>query len=315
MPPSEDDLNAIRGAMRGLRAPGAYDRVFNDECMFSFDTPFSPEGLYVSLTSYYGFGAAHVGLDQEKAGAPRLYAHLKWTKVPKEAPAAPEGGADAAPTRMAIGVEGGFNVDEEKFDVVKEHSLVLLGGPLVPKVPLPCDELPTLVSDVANAVINHTSVLAEEKVAAVAWEDEVKESKYAADLVQLPPTKPISANPADWACEESGMKENLWLNLSDGHIGSGRQQYDGSGGRNGALNHYQQTRATHPPNGFPLVVKLGTITPQGADVYSYAPDEDNEVTDAKLAQHLAHWGINMMVMEKTEMSMTEVCREAEDVRV
>eukprot|EP00976_Prorocentrum_cordatum_P113699 1195737-Prorocentrum_minimum.AAC.10 len=24
---------------------------------------------------------------------------------------------------------------------------------------------------------------------------------------------------------------------------------------------------------YPLVVKLGTITPQGADVYSYAPDE------------------------------------------
>ena len=101
------------------------------------------------------------------------------------------------------------------------------------------------------------------------------------------------------------MRENLWLNLSDGHIGSGRRQYDGSGGTNGALNHYEVTRATHPPNGFPLVVKLGTITPHGADVYSYAPDENNEVTDPKLAEHLAHWGINMMAMEKTEKSMEE----------
>ena len=41
-------------------------------------------------------------------------------------------------------------------------------------------------------------------------------------------------------------------------------------------------------------VKLGTITPHGADVYSYAPDEDDMVTDPLLARHLEHWGINMM---------------------
>ena len=41
-------------------------------------------------------------------------------------------------------------------------------------------------------------------------------------------------------------------------------------------------------------MKLGTITPHGADVYSYAPDEDDMVTDPLLGQHLEHWGINMM---------------------
>eukprot|EP00967_Tisochrysis_lutea_P022382 scaffold25487_cov28-Tisochrysis_lutea.AAC.2 len=63
------------------------------------------------------------------------------------------------------------------------------------------------------------------------------------------------------------MTENLWLNLSDGHIGSGRRQWDGSGGSNGALDHYRETKENFPPTGFPLVVKLGTITPHGADVY------------------------------------------------
>lgn len=33
----------------------------------------------------------------------------------------------------------------------------------------------------------------------------------------------ISPNPADWRCDETGVTENLWLNLSTGHIGSGRQ--------------------------------------------------------------------------------------------
>lgn len=38
---------------------------------------------------------------------------------------------------------------------------------------------------------------------------------------------------------------------------------------------------------------LPPVTP-GADVYSYAPDEDDMVTDPHLDKHLAHWGINML---------------------
>ena len=41
-------------------------------------------------------------------------------------------------------------------------------------------------------------------------------------------------------------------------------------------------------------------------MYSYAADEDDMVTDAKLAEHLAHWGIDVMRMEKTEKSMAEL---------
>ncbi len=41
-------------------------------------------------------------------------------------------------------------------------------------------------------------------------------------------------------------------------------------------------------------MKLGTITPHGADVFSYAEDENDMVLDPHLARHLAHWGINMM---------------------
>ena len=60
--------------------------------------------------------------------------------------------------------------------------------------------------------------------------------------MQLPAHKKISPDPKEWVCEESGMRENLWLNLSDGHIGSGRRQYDGSGGTNGVRG------AGNPPN-------------------------------------------------------------------
>uniref|UniRef100_A0A8C6KBP1 Ubiquitin carboxyl-terminal hydrolase n=1 Tax=Nothobranchius furzeri TaxID=105023 RepID=A0A8C6KBP1_NOTFU len=100
-----------------------------------------------------------------------------------------------------------------------------------------------------------------------------------------------------WRCEVCDLQENLWMNLTDGKVLCGRRYFDGSGGNNHALLHYQET-------GYPLAVKLGTITPDGADVYSY--DEDDMVLDSKLPEHLSHFGIDMMTMEKTERTMTEL---------
>jgi ubiquitin carboxyl-terminal hydrolase 5/13 len=77
-----------------------------------------------------------------------------------------------------------------------------------------------------------------------------------------------------------------------------------TGGTGAALKHYQECKARG--DNFCLCVKLGTITPHGADVYSYAADEDDMVEDPLLKEHLAHWGINMMSMEKTEKSMAEL---------
>uniref|UniRef100_A0A1X7UQQ6 Ubiquitin carboxyl-terminal hydrolase n=1 Tax=Amphimedon queenslandica TaxID=400682 RepID=A0A1X7UQQ6_AMPQE len=70
-----------------------------------------------------------------------------------------------------------------------------------------------------------------------------------------------------------------------------------SGGNNHALDYYNETK-------YPLAVKLGTITPGGADVYSY--EEDSMVMDPKLSEHLSHFGINMMIMSKTDKTMTEL---------
>ena len=55
------------------------------------------------------------------------------------------------------------------------------------------------------------------------------------------------------------------------------QNWDGSGGNGAAMRHYEATGKRYP-----LAVKLGTITPNSADVYSYAEDENDMVTDSKL---------------------------------
>jgi len=79
--------------------------------------------------------------------------------------------------------------------------------------------------------------------------------RHSADLLQL--DNGIKVPPSGWKCENCDLSENLWLNLTDGAILCGRRNYDGSGGNNHAVEHYQTT-------GYPLAVKLGTITPDGA---------------------------------------------------
>jgi len=303
----EATLEKVRPLMRDVRVPQHYDKVFKDECVFTFDTPFSENGLCVNLKSWLGVGTDMIGLDlQRSGGGGGLYLLQQFRRVPKEKPA--DEPAAAEPTKLAIGVQGGFMVDD-KWDVNKAYSLLIVeaSGDRV-TVPLPNQELPTIVIQACDAIIAHMGAKMMEDT--TRWEDdqELKDTKYAKDLKQLPATKRISQNAADWKCEKypgsEKASENLWLNLSDGFIGGGRRFFDGSGGTNGALEHFEEEQAKG--NFYPLCVKLGTITPQGADVYSYAKDEDGMVKDPNLAEHIAHWGIDIMKMEKTAKTLAEM---------
>jgi len=293
---SDEKLGPFREAMSSVRVPSHYDRVYNDECVFSFDTPFSDEGLYVSLSNWQGVGRRH--LERHAAATnSKLYLHVKKTKTLKPVEEADAGADKQDPTTLNDLLQA--SLPQNKYDV--EEELTVTAVPEMIELDLADESLPIVVSDAAKAVASHQAAGDAEEVVNMVEEEDRPVSKYADGLVQLDNGVKISPDASTWACAESGMKENLWLNLSDGHIGSGRRNWDGSGGTNGALNHFESTG-----NQYPLVVKLGTITPSGADVYSYAPDEDRMVKDPKLAEHLAHWGINIMELEKTEKTMAEL---------
>ena len=67
--------------------------------------------------------------------------------------------------------------------------------------------------------------------------------------------------------------------LTCGNLGCGRKNYDGSGGNNHGVEHYEKT--DHCVN-----VKIGTIKPEGkASIHCYKCD--NEVLDNNLAVHLS----------------------------
>ena len=71
-----------------------------------------------------------------------------------------------------------------------------------------------------------------------------------------------------WKCEhpDCDLTDNLWLNLSDGAIRCGRSQYLAEGKMSRGNNHM---RVYYDSTGCPLVVKLGTISPdETADVDS-----------------------------------------------
>lgn len=93
---------------------------------------------------------------------------------------------------------------------------------------------------------------ADRKEQLAAWVADKKNiSAYAMDLQQL--DNGVIVPPTGWKCSKCDKTENLWLNLTDGTILCGRKLWDGSGGNNHAIEHYEQTK-------YPLAVKLGTIT-------------------------------------------------------
>jgi ubiquitin carboxyl-terminal hydrolase 5/13 len=292
----ESVLPIIRAEMGKLKIPRTTDKVYNDECIFSFDSPFSENGLYVNLVTYRGYGKDYVCHDIRSNNG-RLYLLQKWTQVKKQKSEE----ESAAPSKLAIGIAGGF-VAESEYDIFKEQFLVVVKDGALVQFSLTDPKLPEFVVNVARGVADHTGMRVSMQTSTWDADNEKFPSKYATDLVQLNPTgKVIPQDPSQWKDEATGTTENLWLNLSTGYIGGGRKNWDGSGGSGSAVEHYNATGKQYP-----LAVKLGTITPHGADVWSYAPDEDAMVTDPLLAQHLSFWGIDIMRLEKTDKTLSEM---------
>ena len=296
------------GAGGAVAAPAAGARVRNAECALSFAGPRSPGGLLVGLRDLRALGPAEAAA-RGRAG---LFVRIQETAVPAEdgAGAAEAGsgaaGEEEAPQELALGTAGGFSggaADDRQW--VRELSVVARGpAGEEAEAALGAAGLPEGSSEAAEAVASAQDWGTREAVAAAeaAWRpDGPRESRYARGLQQDPGAAARPVQRSNWRCASCGAAENLWLNLSDGFIGCGRRHFDGSGGCGAALEHFESSGRQCP-----LAVKLGTITPKGADVYSYAPVEDDMVLDPLLAEHLRHWGINVLEMEKTDKTMEEL---------
>ncbi|GJT33089.1 ubiquitin carboxyl-terminal hydrolase 14 isoform X1 [Tanacetum coccineum] len=279
------EMEHLRANLTKVRIPEPTNRIYKQECCISFDTPKSEGGLFVDMNTFLAFGKDYVGWNFEKTGNP-VYLHIKQTKKP-----IPEDRPLKKPTLLAIGIDGGFDNQEPEYD--ETYSIVIL--PDYVTCPFPSVALPEKVRLAVDAILIAEGAERKEQVAS--WTADKKQiSEHALTLKQI--DNAVIIPPSGWKCAKCDKTENLWLNLTDGMILCGRKLWDGSGGNNHAIEHYNETR-------YPLAVKLGTITSdlEGADVFSYP--EDESVTDPLLADHLAFFGIDFSSLQKTEMTTAE----------
>lgn len=287
---TKSDKSALADIEKLVKIVDPNDEVFKEECIYSFDTPESEGGLYICMKTFQAVSADFIDYYYERYKH-TVYLHHKRFRYKIDKPESSE----TKPKRLAIGLEGGFDPDASDKDTRIEdvHSIFLM--PQKEHIALPNCELPDLLLDSVTSIVASESTELRDTTTSI-WDGEVRlPSKYAENLQQLhnPPRVP----PSNWKCEKCDKKENLWLNLTDGSILCGRKFYDGSGGNNHAVEHYEECK-------YPLAVKLGTVTATNADVYSY-PEEDM-VIDPHLDKHLSHFGIDIQKMTKTEKSMVEL---------
>jgi ubiquitin carboxyl-terminal hydrolase 5/13 len=286
------------------------DVVWNEECAYTFHSPYTTDqGIVVDLNTFVGT-CQEMALTTSSRG---IFVRIVKRRQRKENKAgALETVSVEAPTKLALGVEGGFTTEEDQFETVCTTSVVVLEkvGSLVQiAAEIPYTEeskgtFPTMVAISVDSILNHAGNMLQQDVKT--WQldqDDIQVSKYAENLPFVDNGVEISPDPKSWKCESSGATEKLWLNLSDGYIGGGRKNWDGSGGSNGALDHFKESATQYP-----LVVKLGTITAdlETADCYSYAPDEDGPVRIPNLAGLLEKRGIKVSAMQKTVKSTAEL---------
>ncbi|XP_044290591.1 ubiquitin carboxyl-terminal hydrolase 13 isoform X2 [Varanus komodoensis] len=276
--------------MPTIRVPKTGDRVYKTECAFSYDSPDSEGGLYVCMNTFLGFGREHVERHYRKTGQ-CVYMHLK--RHVKEKVTGASGGAlpKRRNTKLFLDLESNGDLNNDDYEYEDEAKLVIF--PDHYEIPLPnIEELPALVTIACDAVLSSKSPY--RKQDPDSWEEELQVSKHANTLVQM--DNGVRIPPSGWKCSKCDLRENLWLNLTDGSVLCGKWFFDGSGGNGHALEHYKEM-------GYPLAVKLGTITPDGADVYSF--DEEEAVLDPHIAKHLAHFGIDMLQMHVIENGLRD----------
>ncbi|KAJ3123379.1 hypothetical protein HK100_011626 [Physocladia obscura] len=260
--------------------------VYKDECTQCFISQDSDGGVDVCLTCFNGACSdadnAHSTAHFHNFNHPLV---LNIRRVKRVSTAIEKDSQNPPPLKkIAIQAEPS---EAEQYDFeTKVKCFSCLGNIDINASP----NLSTLVTHVLNATSS------QKKSDIQAWEQIVTACEHTRNLVQGEVKHLEKSSLAH--CNSCDLKENLWLCLTCGNLGCGRQQFGGVGGNGHGMGHYDQS--FHP-----VSVKLGTITPEGgADVYCYICDEER--LDPLLGQHLKTFGINIAGQEKTEKTLTEL---------
>ncbi|KAF8995923.1 hypothetical protein BDQ17DRAFT_1365068 [Cyathus striatus] len=273
-----------------LHPPRISQSVHREECTQCFDNQDNPPGVDVCLTCFNGgcldSNRHHAKTHVQKSG------HVFTLNVKRKPKSNGQRTEDEEPPakmkKLAI-VEEREEDKYEHFTVVKcwkcdpERGLEVPSASKDPKVKALTEGVMTSLSSARQSEVK-------------AWEEEITPCEHTLMLEQFSTGHIATSGLAH--CASCSLTENLWLCLTCGSLGCGRQQFGGVGGNGHGLQHYEDIK-------HPISVKLGTITPEGgADIYCYTCNDAK--TDPDLSRHLAAFGINVQTLTKTEKSMTEL---------
>ncbi|KAH9959709.1 ubiquitin carboxyl-terminal hydrolase 14 [Russula compacta] len=299
---NDADIRIIIDGLAHLKPPTLSHSVHREQCTQCFDSQDDPLGIDVCLTCFNGGCPSserrHAYTHYQRTGHP-FALNVKRRARPKPKRDDSDAEPPAKMTKLAIVEER----EEDKY----EHILALrhyrtaataaTAPPDSSTVLVPTEAITgadSRIRALIDGVMQSLSSARQEEVQA--WEEEFLPCEHTLTLAQLTAGHIPAAGLAH--CSRCDLKENLWLCLTCGALGCGRQIHGGLGGNGHALAHFKES--AHP-----VCVKLGTITPEGhADIHCYACDESR--IDPELVLHLANFGINVQTQKKTEKSMTEL---------
>ncbi|KAJ3449767.1 ubiquitin carboxyl-terminal hydrolase [Anaeramoeba flamelloides] len=283
--------------IQNLKIPDHNSYIHKEECTECFDSIDNEEGIEVCLHCYNGGCVRHNHgqIHAIKFSHPFSLNIRRKLKPEKEMTEEEKEKEEKKITKLAIGVEGGFKpkTDEEKYDYFyqvhywdKDNEKINC---------LDIDRSQGKIEKIIEAIIFSSGATIKDEVSK--WENQKLPCVHGANIVQeenVDSERILKQK----TCTECEFTTNLWMCMSCGYIGCGRKQWDGSGANDHGYMHYKKT-------GHCIVVKLGTITPEGeADVHCYKCDKG--IIDDDLTKHLLHLGLRISEQKKTEKTISEL---------
>ncbi|ORC93459.1 putative ubiquitin hydrolase [Trypanosoma theileri] len=249
--------------------------IHKEECAYCCRTCRHEGGILVCMSCHMGLCVEHV---RKHISVQSTHAMFVWIKElpPKEEDATEE------------------TKDVNKLGVVlpKEYENAVCCGVCAKSFLTP----PDFALECYSSIVHATSTGAKDAMDADVTGYMRPQCPHLICLEQLPSPFQTAPPSAMEKCsfENCDCRTNNWMCMTCGAVGCPRKE---AGGSAHALQHYFETQ-------HPVVVKLGTVTPSGADFYCYICDD--EVSDVHFESHMNHFGIDVQTAKKTAKTLGEM---------
>lgn len=253
------------------------ETISKDQCFYCFETQFSADGVYISTKARKAFCLQHlIEFHLPNHQDDLIYLNLK--KTPKPVTEKKE---------KMIKLEIKQQDESELFDI--NYKLVKIDASSHEIMEL---EINQQTEEQIKQLINANSQDTKQEIQA--WQQEILPCEHTIEFVQTPIDNLDLTQCGFPGC---GLTENLWICLTCGKLGCGREQFGGVKGNSHALNHFNTSN-------HPIAVKLGSLSKDVTDVYCYKCND--EISIPNIESLLQTFGINLNNFTKTEKNLIEL---------